>query len=433
MKRIFILGAGMAGYGAASRLQEVLDEATIFEAHPYIGGHTASFCENGFTFDEGPHISFTKNERIQNLFAENVDGEYETIQAQMNNYWQGYWIKHPAQCNLYGLPLDMVTKIICDFIDAQKAPDKDFQNYAEWLCHNFGKTFSETFPMEYGLKYHTVTADKLTTDWLAPRFYRPNLEEVLRGALSPQTPEVHYITHFRYPKKNGFVAYLQKLDKIANVHTNHKVIALDPGKQELRFANGTHVSYDHLISSIPLPELLPLIQDVPRDVLDAVNALACSTGIMVNVGLDRADISDAHVSYFYDRDICFSRLSFPHMLSSNNAPEGCGSIQAEIYFSSKYRPCNVSAEDCIEPVIRDLKKCGLLREDEAILYAGAQKIPYCNVIFDHDRVRALSSIHGYLDDIGIAYCGRFGEWGYHWTDEAYISGENAAQKVIGKL
>ena len=47
----------------------------------------------------------------------------------------------------------------------------------------FGRTFAEAFPMVYGLKYHTTSAENITTDWLGPRMYRPTLEEVLRGLL----------------------------------------------------------------------------------------------------------------------------------------------------------------------------------------------------------------------------------------------------------
>ena len=64
--------------------------------------------------------------------------------------------------------------------------------------------------MQYTRKYHTTTADNMSTDWLGPRIYRPSLEEVLRGALSPSAPHMHYITHFRYPTEGGFVSYLKK-------------------------------------------------------------------------------------------------------------------------------------------------------------------------------------------------------------------------------
>jgi protoporphyrinogen oxidase len=139
------------------------------------------------------------------------------------------------------------------------------------------------------------------------------------------------------------------------------------------------------------------------------------------------------MTYFYDEDICFARLGFPHMLAARNAPPGTGSIQAEVYFSDKYKPLTGSPEDWIEPVIRDLRHCGLLREDDRVLCSKAMLLRYANVIFDLDRAAALATVHGYLDELGIAYCGRYGDWGYMWTDESFKSGEAAADKVLTTL
>jgi protoporphyrinogen oxidase len=189
-------------------------------------------------------------------------------------------------------------------------------------------------------------------------------------------------------------------------------------------------NYDGLVSSVALPDLIPMIKNTPPDVLDAARRLACSTCVLVNVGVDREDLSTAHMSYFYDEDICFTRLSFPHMLSARNVPPGAGSIQAEVYFSSKYRPLTGSPDDWIEPVIKDLHRCGLLREDDRILFKNALLVRHANVIFDLERAAALKTVHGYLDDIGIAYCGRYGDWGYMWTDESFKSGEQAAEKAL---
>ncbi len=67
-----------------------------------------------------------------------------------------------------------------------------------------------------------------------------------------------------------------------------------------------------------------------------------------------------------------------------------------------------SPEDWIEPVVTDLPRVGILREDDRILHRSAVLLPYANVIFDLDRAAALATVHGYLDDIGIAYCGATG-------------------------
>ncbi len=435
MASVAILGGGMAGFGAAHRLYEEGLPSVIYEKNSYHGGHTASFRNNfGFIFDEGPHISFTQDKRIQQLFAESIGSEYETIYAQVNNYWNDqFWIKHPAQCNLYGLPSELVVKILGDFVQAKTQPYGEIHHYEDWLRSTYGNTFAEVFPMEYGWKYHTTQASNMTTDWLGPRLYQPELEEVLRGAISAHTPDVHYVSHFRYPSKNGFVSYLNGFLAQTDLRLNHRLCRLDSKAKELEFSNGTVMSYDFVLSSLPLPELIALIIDVPSEVKEAVARLACTSCILVNIGLNRQDISDAHWTYFYDRDFLITRLSFPHMLSPHNVPSGQGSIQAELYFSNKYKPLDKQPEEFIPLVIKDLQRCGLLFEEEEVLFAQASLVHYANVIFDLDRAKALSIVHGYLDELEIGYCGRYGEWGYHWTDQAFISGENAAQKKIDRL
>ncbi len=434
MSNIVVLGSGMAAFGAAHRLHSEGVSPSLFDKNAFHGGHTASFRgDSGFLFDVGPHISFTKDSRIQELFADSVDQQYETLQINLKNYWRGYWPPHPVQLHLNGLPEDVIVKVISDFVEERQAPERPIKNYEDWLLASFGRTFAELFPMTYTRKYHLTTAANMSTDWLGPRMYRPSLEEVLRGALSAAAPQKHYITHFRYPNQGGFVSYLTKFVPKGQLHFNHELVAIDPRTHQLNFSNGVVTNYDALISSVPLPDLIRMIQGVPDDVADAARRLACSTCVLVNLGIDRADLSDSTMIYFYDEDICFTRLGFPHMLAASNAPAGKGSIQAEVYFSDKYKPLSVSPDDCIEPVIKDLRRCGILREDDKILSKTSMLVKYANIIFDLERADALSTVHGYLDDIGINYCGRFGDWGYLWTDESFISGEKAAEKMMATL
>jgi protoporphyrinogen oxidase len=424
----------MAGFGAAYRLHAEHVTPMMYDKNSYHGGHTTSFrYESGFLFDVGPHISFTKDSRIQELFAASVDQQYETVQISLNNYWRGYWPQHPVQLHLQGLPEDVIVKVITDFVEERQAPDRQINNYADWLLASFGRTFAELFPMQYTKKYHLTSAANMSLDWLGPRIYRPNLDEVIRGAISPSSAHAHYITHFRYPSDGGFMSYLKAFVPMGNLKLNHELVSIDPRGHRLTFSNGCETDYDGLISSIPLPDLIRMISDAPNDVIAAAGRLACSTCVLVNIGVNREDLSRAHMTYFYDEDICFTRLGFPHMLAASNAPSGTGSIQAEVYFSSKYKPFTGAPQDWIDPVIRDLRRCGLLREEDVILSRKAMLLPYANIIFDLDRAQALKVVHGYLDEIGIAYCGRYGDWGYMWTDESFKSGELAAERALQSL
>ena len=433
-RKIAVLGSGFGAFGAGHRLDAAGRPYASFDKNGFIGGHTASqVLPGGWTFDDGPHVSFTKDERIQGILAEAVEGRFESVPIRLNNYWQGYWFTHPAQLNLHGLPTDLIVRILLDFVEARQVDDPQVANYREWCIAAFGRTFAETFPLAYARKYHTTDAANLTTDWLGPRMYRPNLAEMLEGALAsgPRT-DLHYVTHFRYPSFGGYVSYIRPWAERAGVQLDHELVGLDPVARELRFANGRSWPYEQLISTIPLPSLVPLIDGVPDAVRDAAARLAYTSVVIVNLGVDRPNLSESHVTYFYDEDIVFSRLSFPERLSPHTVPPGAASVQAEIYFSEKYRPLSGSPEALIPRVIDDLGRCGILRPDDRILFSEARFARFGNVIYDGDRAAAVATIHAFLDEVGVMYCGRYGEWNHLWTDEAFMSGERAAERALAE-
>ncbi|MEJ7914448.1 MAG: NAD(P)-binding protein, partial [Chitinophagaceae bacterium] len=69
-----ILGAGLAGISTSYHLGHA--ECVVFEAKPYTGGHIHSKEMNGFTWDEGPHVSFTKHAYVKELFASSVENKF---------------------------------------------------------------------------------------------------------------------------------------------------------------------------------------------------------------------------------------------------------------------------------------------------------------------------------------------------------------------
>jgi hypothetical protein len=62
------------------------------------------------------------------------------------------------------------------------------------------------------------------------------------------------------------------------------------------------------------------------------------------------------------------------------------------------------------PVIADLKRCGVLPVDDRVLFRGVMYIPPVNAIFDSESTPPGAAVHDFLDHIGIAYIGRYGDW-----------------------
>ena len=156
--RVAILGAGMAGMAAYKTLSDL--DCTIFEARNQPGGHSSSFHVDGFIFDEGPHLSFTPHQRIKDFFAQSVNGRFLEHPAYATNYFHCDILKHPVQCNLYGLPSDMITRCIADFVRAQYENSSPIINYKDWCYKGLGETISETFTRPYTRKYWNLELDR---------------------------------------------------------------------------------------------------------------------------------------------------------------------------------------------------------------------------------------------------------------------------------
>lgn len=431
MKDIVIIGAGMAGYGAATKLYDEGLDFSLYEKNSYYGGHCASFkFEGGWIFDDGPHISFTKNENIKKLFAENVNGQYIKLKARVNNYWQGSWVKHPAQVNLHGLPPELNTEILHEMMAISQNGEANISNYKDWLHASYGETFAENFPMKYTRKYHTTDASNLTTDWLGARLYRPKLKEVIYGMLSPDTEDVHYVSDFRYPTNGGYVSFMRGLEKLGSINYHHHATGISLRDKELIFNGNKSKKYDYVISSMPLKVLVSLIERVPEDVKVAADLLACTQCVLVNLGINRENINPQDWTYFYDEDFNIVRLSSPSNFSKNNVPEGCSSIQAEIYFSAKYKPLKKEPHQYIDIVIDELIRSSVLKESDKIVYQSAWLIPFAQIIYDHDRADSVRLIQDFLQENNILSCGRYGEWSYAWSDESFLGGISAASQII---
>ena len=177
---ITILGAGLAGLSASYHLNHA--SCIVFERNEHAGGHIYSHHRNGFVWDEGPHVSFTKHPYVRELFEKSVCGEVLEYQCKVSNFYQGSWIPHPAQSNLYAVPEPQRTACLEDFLRTRNkaGQDKVPENYAEWLQKAFGDTFAKAFPSAYTRKYWTRDPSDLATDWVGQRVFYPDVETVFR-------------------------------------------------------------------------------------------------------------------------------------------------------------------------------------------------------------------------------------------------------------
>lgn len=409
-----ILGAGIAGLGAALKYRELGKNATIFEAENRAGGLLDNFEIDGFLFDNAVHLSFATESKVRELFDKTP---YITHPADAWNFDQNKWLKHPVQNNLYPLSAKEKVDLIISFLTR---PDESGDNYDSWLRHQYGDAIAERYPLKYTLKYWGTPASKLSTSWIGNRMRRAEAEEILFGALTDKTPNTYYVQEMRYPIDGGYKAFIQPLIDASDIRLNHRVTRIDTEKKIVTFNDDIECTYETLISTLPLPYLIKLCDNVPTEVKNAAETLVATSIDLISIGFNKPIIKDLWF-YIYDEDILASRAYSPSVKSPNNTPSGCSSLQFEIY--SPGEKSQYGIEELKQNTINALKKMNIAHEED-ILFMHHKHLPYGNVIFNLGMEKRRDIVKHFLDKSNVYSCGRFGKWDYLWSNQSFMSGYN---------
>lgn len=426
-KRIAILGAGPAGISAAYHLKQLGYDATVYEKRDDFGGLCGSFKIGDYRFDRFAHMTFSKDPVVNGLLELQTECIAHTPEAY--NFYQGKWVRNPVQNNLIGLNVEERIKVIEGFLNRPIIDNP--QNYKDWLRKSYGDYFADNFPSRYTRKYWTVEPEQLETEWVRNRMYVPDIREVLRGAMTEETPNVHYSKEMHYPVNGGFRGFMEPLVKDISISYEHCVDKIDIKSKRLAFSNGVETEYDEIISTLPISDVPQMIDDLPQDVCEAANKLDYTSGYMISLGFNREIDFPCVWFYIYDEDILPARIYFSNKKSPDNVPEGCSALQAEVYVS-KYKEINMSSEELKDKVIEELLKLKLFTMDD-IAISDIRFEKYANIMFTPAIYEARDLVKEYLNNNGVILAGRFGEWDYLWLEQSLLSGKHAAEIVMERM
>lgn len=417
---IAILGAGIAGLGAALKSRELGLQAVIFEARDSAGGLLDNFVIDGYRFDHAVHLSFATEAKVREIFDRTPFNIHPTTSRCFDN---GLWMKHPVQNNLFPLEPSEKVRLIESFVGRPQLQNP--QNYELWLRAQYGDAIAEKYPLRYTEKYWATPAHELSISWIGDRMRRASLEEVLYGAVSDETPNTYYAKEMRYPKQGGYKSFIQPLIDASKIRLQHSAIAINSKRKIVEFNGRPAITYDRLLSSLPLPKLISILDDVPSEVDEAATCLVATSIDLISVGFRAKCVADLWF-YIYDNDIAASRAYSPSVKSEANAPAGCSSIQFEAY--SRGRQSRFTPAYLKENTLFALKKMGIGEESD-IAFVDHRRLEYGNVIFDLGMEERREKVKSFLKQRGISSCGRFGEWDYLWSNQSLLSGYNAVSEA----
>jgi protoporphyrinogen oxidase len=439
-----VLGGGLSGVSASHCIGH--EHCFLLEAAPRLWGLLATRKHGGFTWDNGPHVSFTSNPHVQNLFAVN-SGEFREINAVVGNYFHGIWVRHPAQVNLFPIPKDIRDDCIRDIKELQEKQGNLLppKNYQEWLDASLGRTFTRIFSTAYTRKYWTVSPADMSCDWVGSRVHRPKLADVISGAENDNPRNRHYISKFRYPLHNGYIDFVQKLADGLRYELNAQVCSIDLERRQVETTAGETYSYERLVSTIPLPDFIKVCKQATPLMHAASRDLFCTSVLLVEIELPYSVSRQEHWFYVYDEMMFSTRINFTEKLSPFNAPVGHAGVQVEVYFSTR-RPLVCSEEEVSMKVLYELTQMGIVRDAaDPRIKIHYSRVSRANVTFLVNTAASLEVIWGGLAKHGLlretsdtnpvtswalpapnlknatlVMAGRFGQWKYFWTDDCVL-------------
>ena len=97
------------------------------------------------------------------------------------------------------------------------------------------------------------------------------------------------------------------------------------------------------------------------------------------------------------------------------------------YGPNKPLPCD--GDELIELCVKDARRVGFIREDDAVICGNVVDMPYAYVVYDHARPKNIAIIRQWLTQHDIVLVGRYSEWEYYNSDHAFLAGKRGADEV----
>lgn len=417
-KSIGIIGAGPSGLAINLFLNQ---PAEILESNNFVGGHASSFFADGFTFDYGPHILFSRDQAILAFIIATLGANVSLCKRNNKIAFKDRIIKYPFENDLASLPLDDNYECIRGFMfNSYKEKFAQPRNMHEWFLKTFGEGICTRYLFPYNEKVWNIPVEQLSMS-LADRIPNPPAEDILKSALGYSTEGYLHQLYYHYPKTGGYQAICEAWKKNANIIYQCKVdkIQFVDGKIRLIDTQGNAREYQHVISTMPVHEIIHQLEfDVPEHIQHAVEKLIVNPMFVVSFGVRGMDVNQYTAVYFPEAEFWVNRISYPCTFSAGNGPVDHWSLQAEITCAKDSAIWQTSDADILAHVKQGLQQRKLLPSDEEIVLMRVDRIERSYVVYDTHYENNVSQVRQWFSSIGIHLLGRFGYFEYINVDMA---------------
>lgn len=420
--RVAILGGGLTGLTIGYSLKQQGVDFEILEKESSCGGLMRTLQEDGFTFDcGGSHILYSRDERASqfmlNLLSDNKIKNKSNVKILYENACHTF----PFESGLADLSKQDAFECLHDYIQSliKRAREPTYipENFKQWCYHTFGKGIAEKYLIPYNEKIWKFPPNKMSTEWVQ-RIPNPSPRDIIKGSLGFTIKDKKHPAFFYYPRVGGISTLIETLEN--GIHNN---IIRSFNVDTIRKEHGRWIissgsrkrSYDKIVSTIPLPDLVRVLE-LNGSIANAATNLKYNSLITVMFGLNAPKPNGLSWLYIPDENTFAHRISFPSNYSPRAAPEGKSSIMAEITCNLGDVLWTMNDADIVEQVTTQLHKGKMLNKKD-ICYSKVKRSQYAYVIYDLKHQKNVGLIRERLKSIGVDVVGRFAEFEYLNMDD----------------
>lgn len=418
MKTI-ILGAGLAGLGAAKVLHEENADFFVIESSDRPGGLAKTDMIGGYMFDYTGHYLHIKSEEAKKDLLQGTI-PFRQVERKSAVLAGERVIPYPVQYNLRYFDAPTIENVL-DELGNIANRKTSFEHMEDFFSSSFGPTLYELFFKPYNEKLWGRSLDLIPRDALG--IYFPVLDMALiRQGCFENTAFKGYNDSFYFPVSGKIgdlpLALAEPFTESINYSTYINEINLS--EKFCEDANGKRHHYDRLISSIPFHQLLSMsgIQQ-KRDVFHYARVI--NLRLVVRGRL----LHDNQWLYIPDRSVPFYRIGFPQNVSAAMCPPGYVMLSAEINAAM----CNSDLQAIAELIISFLNKKGLM-EATSIEQLSSVTIDPAYTYADEKEQMMIKRYTDKFARHDVYPIGRYGLWKYFSMEQAYLSGKAVARKCL---
>ena len=418
---VLILGGGAAGLACRAGLGD--QRATLLlEKSAEVGGLLRVHRAGDYVFDTSVHVLFFRNPQLGEAVLSLLPQGVHSFERR-NLIWQsGSTIPYPYQFNAHALPPEVRQDCIARFLDNPHAQGSCGEDFRSWLLSQFGAGFFEHFFGPYNQKLYGVPPEELEAApmlWLIPA---DNEGAIRQGAEGP--PDDPPRTECSYPRgQDGIHGIAKGLQELAGgpILCGEEVVRVDPVQRCVTTASGLQVRYRDLVSSLPLPVVLGLIEGLPEELSRTMQSLRAQSVTMVQIGARRSGPAlPAHWTYFPDPEVPFYRMTRLEKITPDMCPKGAAALMLE---------CPGTEPPDRTSVLDFLASIDVLHDRDDVEEFRTLAIPYAYVLFLKGFRQAVDAAMTYLGAHGIHPIGRYGAWQYLNIEKTIESGLRVAQDL----